>query len=543
MRRARLLVVGIIVLALLVGAGLLIRLNPDLGMTPEAAARQAARSLEQGQVSSGPWSNRGGADAAVKRLLAPLGKLGVEHPAVVDVGDITPIDSTSSRATLHVRWITDPGAATQVPDWSYDTSLVVRKNNLTWRAEFAPTVLHPDLTDDRVFAVQTAPADRGRITAGDTTSITSVSDVVAVGIEKGRSKDPEALARTVARLTGVNADDLVKRVRAANATTFVPVITLRKSDYLDAAGALRPLPGTVFRAERRSIPLTTGFARSVLGSVAPATSQDILESKGRVSEGQLVGRSGVQRAFESTLRGTPGFAIRVVPTSLEKTASSVIDDADSSRDAFTNPDLPTPLHTVSARTGDRVSTTVDIDVQKAADAAVPSAGGPVSLAVVRDDGAVLALADAGTGATGAFDSRLGEFAGGPMSTLAAKGSTPEALGLTASALGVPYTAPVLDTGATRSNALTTAAAFALSRGGDQAGVRLAARGDTVPRHRAQQSAASALSDLPGAGEDANGQTHWVWSRFGKATVVAVTAAGDERLVRQAVKDVAQAAQD
>lgn len=176
--------------------------------------------------------------------------------------------------------------------------LEVRKHRLSWQAEFVPAVVHPDLTGGHVFAVESAPAQRGQIHGAGDAVLTSTEAVVDVGIEPGRVEDLDEVVRVLEAELDVDPGPLRDRVESAAATAFVPVITLRERDYIDVAGAIRPIPGTVFRRSERSIPVRQGLGPLLLGRVGEATAEEIAAAPARVRPGELVGRGGLQEHYE-----------------------------------------------------------------------------------------------------------------------------------------------------------------------------------------------------------------------------------------------------
>ena len=55
------------------------------------------------------------------------------------------------------------------------------------------------------------------------------------------------------------------------------------------------------------------FARSILGTVGEATKEIVDDSDGAVVAGDQVGLSGLQKRYDTTLRGTPGVQVRLLP--------------------------------------------------------------------------------------------------------------------------------------------------------------------------------------------------------------------------------------
>jgi cell division protein FtsI/penicillin-binding protein 2 len=96
---------------------------------------------------------------------------------------------------------------------------------------------------------------------------------------------------------------LAERVRAAPPDAFVPVITLRCSDYEAVRSQIQPLPGTRFREGTLPLAPTQEFARALLGSVGPVTAEIVEASNGRLAAGDIAGLSGLQAQYDEHLGG------------------------------------------------------------------------------------------------------------------------------------------------------------------------------------------------------------------------------------------------
>ncbi|MCX0278044.1 hypothetical protein NLM24_47400 [Nocardia zapadnayensis] len=401
-RRTGLLLGGVVLAVLALLVSLLIVLDPELGTSPESAARRAAESLQEDAVAHGPWTDPQAAEREYAKVRAPLRTTRLLTPTVVDVLEVRSTGEASAQAVLHWGWTTDPESETGIPDWTYTSVLEVRKHRLSWQAEFVPAVVHPDLTGGHVFAVESAPAQRGQIHGAGDAVLTSTEAVVDVGIEPGRVEDLDEVVRVLEAELDVDPGPLRDRVESAAATAFVPVITLRERDYIDVAGAIRPIPGTVFRRSERSIPVRQGLGPLLLGRVGEATAEEIAAAPARVRPGELVGRGGLQEHYEEELAGSDGYTLSI--------ATAPVDGESAPEEPAAE-----PLLTVDPVPGRPVRTTIDLAVQAAAEAALQDTGSPAALiAVDPGTGEIRAVANA----DGGFDRALrGGYSDGPHSLL------------------------------------------------------------------------------------------------------------------------------
>src|SRR5262249_32385928 len=199
-----------------------------------------------------------------------------------------------------------------------------------------------------------------------------------------RVRDLQLLLRQLRAYLGVETAPLLRAVRAAVPTAFVPVITLRRSDYERLRAKIYPLPGTVF--VRGTLPLapTRAFARSLLGVTGEATAEIVRSAHRRIVPGEIVGLSGLERAFDPRLAGAPGVVVEAVSAHGRVVA---------------------PLHSAAGVPGRPLQTTLEIPAQNAADAALATVKQPSALVAVRIRSGNVIAVSAGP-APGGYDTAL-----------------------------------------------------------------------------------------------------------------------------------------
>jgi cell division protein FtsI/penicillin-binding protein 2 len=281
-----------------------------------------------------------------------------------------------------------------VPDWSYEATLRLRQSGDSWKVVAEPSLVHPELGEGQRLELARSLPERAPITDAFGAPLFAPTEVVQVGVAKGQETDLPALAAALSAATGISAEDIVARVQAAPAGQFVPVITLRRPQFDEIRAEVFDLPGAVFPAATQLLAPSPRFAEALLGRVGAVTAEIIEESQDegspRFADGDVAGLSGLQRAFQEQLTGTPGFTVSVVAT----------DEAigDEGREiAAVEPVPGTPLQT-----------TLVPAIQNAADAAAAGQTLPTHIVVVRPGtGEILAVssnepADAGNALAGQF---------------------------------------------------------------------------------------------------------------------------------------------
>lgn len=453
-RRTAWVLTGLLAAAVAAVLVIIAVMNPQLGSSPLDAAKRAAQSFVDDAVEAGPWTAPEAAARSHAELQAQLRPAGLQTPVSVTVIDLEDIDAARKRATLSWAWQTNPRSRTQVPDWSYTSQLDVVKADLSWKAEYQPAVVHPQLHTDAAVEVTVEAPERAKILGAGDEVLTSVEPVVSIGIEPARTDDPRTTAADTAaalsELAEVDAEALTGRIEKAGAHAFVPVITIRADDYRRLAEDLRPIPGTVFRTLDMSIPVHQGLAPLLLGRVDEATAEDLDEDP-LLREGDLVGQSGLQKLYQAELSGRTGVNLQI--------------------------DEETVL-TVDAVPAPPVKTTIDRELQRSADAAAQETGAATGIVVIdAKSGQVRAVANAGGDA--GFDRALsGHYPDSPAHALAtalqdSRGSDAEvlaALGLERIDLGMPASASA--EGQPTGSPLSVAVSAARALTGERPPVRL-----------------------------------------------------------------------
>ena len=283
-----------------------------------------------------------------------------------------------ATARLRVTWTLDGGRR-----WTYETTAALAEAGGHWAVVWAPTLVHPALSGSASLTATRTQAARGRVLGARNEVLAGPRDVVFIGIEPDRAGDVATTAAEVASLVHVDTAPLTRAVQAAKPGAFVDVITLRSEAYAPLAAKLSAIPGVVTRKGTLPLARTATFARALLGTVGPATKEIVDGSNGRVQAGDLTGLSGLQRAYDPQLAGTPGVVV--------KDGQSVV-------------------LTAPATAGKDVTTTIDPTLQTAAESALGAATKPAALVAIRPStGDVVTVANGGPNAADYDRALLGQY--------------------------------------------------------------------------------------------------------------------------------------
>ena len=284
---------------------------------------------------------------------------------------------------IKLDW-TLPGGA----PWSYQSTVrMTERGSDGWRVVWEPAVVHSELTSGDRLELRRVRAKRAGVLDAGGTAIVQPRPVVTVALDPQRVTDVPALTKALTKAfkkikVSLDLSDLKERLAKAGAAR-VDLVTLRREDYVKIRDEVRPLEGTTFPEENRDLAPTRTFARALLGTVDPATREDIDASPELIAQNDLVGHGGLQQRYDTRLRGTPGQSVVIARKAPD----------DEKVDAG-------QLFSIQPVPGAPVKLTLDVGVQKAADAAVAAEKQPSALVAVRiSDSAVLAAANGPEAAT------------------------------------------------------------------------------------------------------------------------------------------------
>lgn len=357
--------------------------------TAEATATLLAEGLSKGNVEGIPL-RQGDPNADLPDLVKGMHGL-LPQVSVDDVRHA----GNSATVDLAYSWpLSSP--------WTYGTKAVLVRHQLgdertEWQLIWQPDVFHPRLTPEtRLERVRSESSDRGTITGRGNTILVQNLQMQMLGLTK-TGLDPiaaEDSARRIAEVLSINPEPFVAKVKAAEDTAFVDALPMRNDEIPAAFTEIRgsgQQPATLPAAS------TSNYARSLLGTVGYAT-HELASANPGIAPGDLIGVSGLQQSYDRDLRGNTSNKVYLVP----RTAPIGGGNPGRANLLADFPDVP----------GQSLSTTIDNDVQTAAEQVMRDIKVPASVVVLRNDtGAILAAADSPR-ARAYDDSTMGRMAPG-----------------------------------------------------------------------------------------------------------------------------------
>lgn len=366
----------------------------------QTAAKQAAGELAAAlsalDVSQAPLKGTEPA-AAQEKVESTVKGLGEVKPTVT-AGD-PKLDGDKADVVLDYSW----KLAGQ--EWSYQTTAQLARDGDRWLTQWKPDLLAPQLGEAEVLTLATTAAPRADILGAGGTALVTARPVLRVGIDKAKvpAEGQADAAAKLAALLKVDPAEYAKQVAAAGEKAFVEAIVLR-----DEAGRtptdleIAAVPGAITVKDTMPLAPTRTFARPVLGTVGPATAEQVQASNGALQAGDTTGVAGLQAQYDSQLRGKDGLAVYAQPADL------------TPEKLRTTPGARRTLFESAPVSGTPLATTLDLRLQQLAEDTLAGVGPAAAIVALRpSDGAVLAAAS-GPGSNGYNTAMLGQYAPGSI---------------------------------------------------------------------------------------------------------------------------------
>ncbi|HEX9529905.1 MAG TPA: penicillin-binding transpeptidase domain-containing protein, partial [Acidimicrobiales bacterium] len=248
--------------------------------------------------------------------------------------------------------------------WSYAGQLTLRRRAGHWLVAWSPAAIHPALRSGQHLARTRTLPPRSDILAADGSKLTTTGTSVTVGLEPDHVKDRQAVLDALQQTIGADPVAVGKSIdgAASHPSQFLAVAEVEEARFAAVKPTLNPIPGVLFRRHPARLAATGDLAAHVVGSVGPVTAEQVAKLGPTVLAGDLVGQSGLEAAAQRQLAGTPGGDVHVADAIGATVAS---------------------LQTFPGAPGQAVRTSLNLQIQKAAEHALDGVAQPAALVAIQ----------------------------------------------------------------------------------------------------------------------------------------------------------------
>ena len=204
---------------------------------------------------------------------------------------------------------------TSAGELEFDNSVNVLKQDGEYKIRWSSNNIFPNLNETDKVRVETIKAKRGSILDRNGNPLAEDGQIASVGIVPGKlgeSKDENI--NKIAELTGVSTEYINDSLNESYVKddTFVPVKKITDSNT-ELKEQLLQIPGVMINKEDGRVYTLGKEAGHLIGYVQSINAEELEQNEGKgYTSTSLIGKSGLELAYEDTLRGIDGTRIYII---------------------------------------------------------------------------------------------------------------------------------------------------------------------------------------------------------------------------------------
>lgn len=282
------------------------------------------------------------------------------------LGHVRKQDPDNATAQFEVRIdLGDNG-----PPWDYGSQMRLHRSGGHWKVVWSPSIIHPKLGKGQRLTVVNEPPQRAYILDSKGRPLTKKTKVAIFGVLPGRLPKPDATLDRLSKITDLDKDRVLGRVRSAPPQEFLRLVTLQLPAQAGEAARLMQVPGVQVHTAYQDI--APAAADDIVGELGPATAVLLQQVGAPYQPGDTIGVSGLQVLDQRRLAGTP--TVKVVaqdpsgahsqelyelPGAMSQSVRTTIDRRDqlAAENALKTLRVPASLVAVHQATGDVLAAT------------------------------------------------------------------------------------------------------------------------------------------------------------------------------------------
>lgn len=196
-----------------------------------------------------------------------------------------------------------------------------RQDDKKYYINWDSSLIFPDLTESDKIRVETSQGDRGKILDRNGIVLAEQGTIKRIGFVPGKMTNKLENIAVASKLLGVTEDFIQEEISASYVKddTFVPIKTLSNEDEEEIEDKLLAIPGIMI-SDKKARVYSYGKATShLLGYVRTISSEELEQNKDKgYTSNSIIGKSGMEKVFEDTLKGTNGAEIYILDSNGNK---------------------------------------------------------------------------------------------------------------------------------------------------------------------------------------------------------------------------------
>ena len=245
--------------------------------------------------------------------------------------EISVKENKKNKGIYTVNYDTNMDTAAGTLD--FENSVEVSKGDNGYELQWSSNLIFPELDDDNKVRINTKKGKRGSILDRNGNVMAQDGISANVGVVPGKLLNKDEAISQISAILGISKDDINSKLKASYVTddTFVPLKTISSNDERKAQ--LLQIKGIQINdKEARVYPLSEAAAH-LTGYVQAVTADDLKELSGKgYHSNSVVGKAGLEKLYEDTLRSTDGSEIFITDNKGNKKTTLISQDVQNGKD-------------------------------------------------------------------------------------------------------------------------------------------------------------------------------------------------------------------
>ena len=224
---------------------------------------------------------------------------------------------------------------TSAGEISFSNTARVEKEGEEFKINWNSSYIFPQLRDTDKVRVSTIKAKRGSILDRNGNALAEDGYVSSVGIVPGKlGENKDESISQISSLLGVSTDFINGQLSASYVKddTFVPIKKIVDSNT-ELKEQLLQIPGIMINKVDGRVYSLGEEAGHLIGYVQEINAEELEENQGKgYTSTSLIGKSGLEKAYEDTLRGIDGTEIYIVDENENRTRDLAVQDKKDGQD-------------------------------------------------------------------------------------------------------------------------------------------------------------------------------------------------------------------
>lgn len=217
----------------------------------------------------------------------------------------------------------------------FDNSVVLEKEEGEYKIKWDSHFIFPQLGDNQKVRISTIKAKRGDILDRNDVKLATDGNILSAGIVPGKlGENKEESISKIAELTGVSEEYINQQLNASwvKEDTFVPVKKISTTNTT-LKEALLQIPGILINQEAGRVYSLGKEAGHLIGYVQSINAEELEEKQGKgYNTTSKIGKSGLEKAYEETLRGIDGTEIYIIDENENRIGEIIKQDKKDGKD-------------------------------------------------------------------------------------------------------------------------------------------------------------------------------------------------------------------